>query len=133
MSDVDEFLSAIPDEKRRGQAKQLDQLFRKVTGFNPQMWSGKLVGYGSFDYTYESGRSGTFLATGFAVQKAKFSIHILPGYTNLTHFTDRLGKAKFGQSCTYVNKLEDIDLDVLAELIRAGLKDLNTHWPVQPT
>ena len=46
---------------------------------------------------------------------------------------DRLGKHKTGKACLYVNKLSVIDLDVLADLIRAGLADLDTHWPVQPT
>jgi hypothetical protein len=47
--------------------------------------------------------------------------------------TEPLGKHKIGKACLYVNKLDDIDMDVLAELIRAGLDDLSTHWPVIPT
>ena len=57
----------------------------------------------------------------------------MPGYADFDYILKRLGKHKLGKSCLYVNKLADIDLDVLSDLIRAGLQDLDTHWPVQPT
>jgi hypothetical protein len=60
------------------------------------------------------------------------SIYIMPGYQDYTEILSRLGKHKLGKSCLYVNKLEDIDLAVLEELIRAGLKDLDALWPVHP-
>jgi len=56
-----------------------------------------------------------------------------PSDADWTEILPRLGKHKIGKSCLYVNKLTDIDLDVLAELIRAGLRDLARHWPVDPT
>lgn len=97
------------------------------------LWNGGMLGYGRYDYTYETGRTGTWFATGFAPRKAKLSIYIMPGYTDFGPILDRLGKHKKGKSCLYLNKLEDADLDVLAELIRAGLSDLATRWPVHPT
>jgi hypothetical protein len=57
----------------------------------------------------------------------------MPGYADFSHILSRLGKHKHGKSCLYVNKLADIDLDVLSELIRAGLEDLAQKWPVEPT
>lgn len=133
MSEVDEFLNALPDQNRRDQAMQLKSIFDEVTGWNARLSNGRTVGYGSYTYTYESGRSGVSFATGFAPLKTKFSIHILPGYEAFSDITQRLGKAKYGASCVYVNKLEDIDLDVLPELIRAGLKRLDGIWPVTPS
>ena len=56
----------------------------------------------------------------------------MPGYQDYSEILSRLGKHKLGKSCLYVNKLADIDLEVLAELIRAGLQDLDRVWPVQP-
>ena len=110
----------------------LAALFQEVTRFAPQMWGPSIVGYGRYHYTYESGRQGDFLATGFSPRKAAFSIYILPGYTDFGPILDRLGKHKTGKSCLYVNKLADIDLAVLGELIRAGLADLARRWPVHP-
>ena len=133
MSDVGEFLDAIPNADRRAGARVLDALFQRVTGWQPKLWGSKLIGYGQYHYRYASGREGDFLATGFAPLAAKFSIHILPGYTAFPEINARLGKAKWGKSCLYVNKLADIDLAARQDLIRAGLVDLEKHWPVQPT
>lgn len=92
-----------------------------------------MVGYGRYHYRYKSGREGDFLATGFSPRKAAHSIYIMPGYTDFGGILARLGKHRLGKSCLYVNKLADIDLDVLAELVRAGLDDLDRLWPVNPT
>lgn len=132
MSGIESFLATLPDPKRT-QAQALYKLFGEVTGWNARLINGRIIGFGSYDYTYESGRSGTNFATGFAVSKTKFSIHILPGYADFTEITARLGKAKYGASCVYVNKLDDIDLGVLRELIRAGLDNLDSIWPVSPS
>ncbi len=133
MSEVEAFLSAVEPARRNREGHALNALFQKVTGWQPQFYKGGMLGYGRYDYTYASGRSGSFFATGFAPRKAKLSIYIMPGYADFGDILARLGKHKIGKSCLYLNKLEDADEDVLAELIRAGLKDLATRWPVHPT
>ena len=130
---VAEFLNAIPHPTRRADGLALDALFRKVTGYTPQMWGPTMVGYGSYDYVYETGHSGTSLATGFSPRKANLVLYILPGYARLGDMLTRLGKHKIGKSCLYINKLADVDMDVVAEIIRAGLDDLATRWPVEPS
>jgi hypothetical protein len=72
------------------------------------------------------------MATGFSPRKASLSIYIMPGYQDYAEILERLGKHKTGRSCLYVNKLEDIDMEVLGELVRAGLRDLNAIWTVTP-
>lgn len=132
-ADVTDFLAAVEHPTRRADGLALDQVFRKVTGFTPRMWGPSLVGYGSYHYVYDSGREGDFLATGFAPRKANLSIHIMPGYQDYSEILSRLGKHKIGKSCLYVNKLADIDVNVLEELIAAGLRDLAGYWPVRAT
>lgn len=131
-ADVTAFLEAVAHPTRRADGLALDQLFQRVTGFQPRMWGPSLVGYGRYEYTYDSGRQGASLATGFSPRKANLSIHIMPGYADYGEMLDRLGKHKKAVSCLYVNKLADIDLAVLEEIIRAGLRDLNGIWPVHP-
>ena len=126
------FLGAVTPRRRRDDAHALDALFREVTGFVPQMWGGTIVGYGSYDYLYESGRSGRFLATGFSPRKAHLVLYIMPGYDAAQPILDRLGKHRLGRSCLYINKLADVDRGVLAELIRHGLDRLEGFWPVHP-
>lgn len=130
---VDEYLSQVEPERRRVDAQRLDQIFREVSGFAPRMWGPSIVGYGRYHYRYESGREGDFLATGFAPRKANLVIYIMPGYTDFSAILARLGKHKIGKSCLYINKLDDIDLEVLKELIAAGIEDLGRHWPVEPS
>ena len=129
---VVDFLATVDPSGKAADAIALDALFQRVTGFKPKLWGESIIGYGRYNYTYKSGRSGEFLATGFAPRKAAFSIYIMPGYADFGHIMKRLGKHRKGRACLYVNKLADIDIDVLAELIRAGLDDLNDIWPVQP-
>lgn len=127
------FIDAVEHPTRKSDAQTLDALFQKITGFAPKMWGPTIIGYGSYDYTYDSGRTGSSLATGFSPRKTNLSIYIMPGYQDFSEILSRLGKHKIGKSCLYVNKLADIDIDVLEELIRAGLKSLDAKWPVQPS
>lgn len=131
--DVDAFLSAVEPERRREDGQALNTLFKRVTGWAPVMWGPSMIGYGSYHYRYDSGREGESLATGFSPRKSNLSIYIMPGYADYSAILDRLGKHKTGKSCLYVNRLSDVDLDVLAELIQAGLDDLGRKWPVRPS
>ena len=130
--DVSAFLDQVEPERRRADSKQLLRIFREVTGFEPKMWGPSMVGFGRYHYKYASGREGDMLATGFSPRKSALTIYILPGYTEFGPILDRLGKWKKGKSCLYINKLDDVDEDVLKELIVAGLKDLDAKWPVRP-
>ncbi|GGE39391.1 hypothetical protein GCM10011367_12320 [Marinicauda pacifica] len=130
---VDTFLDAVEPERKREEARTLDALFRRVTGWQPQIWGPSLIGYGIYHYRYESGREGDFLATGFSPRKSAHSIYILPGYADFQPLLDRLGKHSHGKSCLYVKTLADIDLEILAELIEAGVRDLPGKYEVKPT
>lgn len=126
-----DFLMRVEHPTRRADGLALLDLFAEVSGFEPVMWGPSIIGYGRYHYKYDSGREGDFLATGFSPRKANLSIYIMPGYQDYSDIMDRLGKHKLGKSCLYVNKLADIDLDVLRELVRTGLDDLNKIWPVE--
>jgi hypothetical protein len=127
------FLDAIEHPGKRADALRLDTVFQDVTGWQPKMWGPTIIGYGSYHYTYESGREGNFLATGFSPRKAALSLYIMPGYQDFGDILGRLGKHKLGKACLYVNKLADANEDAIREIIRAGLDDLATRWPVTPS
>ena len=129
---VEAFIAALP-VKRRAEALVLDDLFREVTGWQPVLWAGSMIGYGRYHYIYESGREGDMLATGFRPAKARHSIYVMPGYRPYPDIAARLGKHKSGKSCWYVNKLADIDLVVLKELVGKGITDLAKKWEILPT
>jgi len=131
-ADVTAFLGAVEPARRRDDAQRLDALFRRITGFRPVLWGTSIVGYGRYHYIYASGREGDSLATGFSPRKAALSVYIMPGYADFSAILADLGNHKLGKSCLYINKLDDIDADVLARLIRAGLTNLAARWPVRP-
>lgn len=131
--DVAQFIASIDHPTRAADALVLDEMFRRITGFDPKMWWANQVGYGQYHYIYDSGREGDCLAAGFSPRKAALTIYIMPGYADYGHILARLGKHKTGKCCIYINKLVDVDLAVLEELIRAGLNDLAAQWPVTST
>jgi hypothetical protein len=128
---VKDFLEQVEHPTRRADALELNRIFQEVTGWQPRMWGPSIVGYGAYHYVYDSGREGDFLATGFSPRKQNLSVYIMPGYTDFSHILKDLGKHKIGKSCLYINKLADVDSDVLKTLIRAGVDDLNKKWPVR--
>jgi len=127
---VEDFINTIEHDGKRADANTLNALFKKVSGFEPRMWGPTIIGYGRYHYKYESGREGDGPATGFSPRKASLSLYIMPGYNDFGGLLDRLGKYKNGKACLYINKLADVDIDVVEEIIRAGLVDLKKRWPV---
>ena len=121
---VADFIARVEPQRKRGDAIVLNELFQQVTGWQPRMWGPTMIGYGAYHYIYESGREGDCLATGFSPRKANLVLYIMPGYADFDDILARMGKYKLGKSCLYINKLADVDLDVVAEIIRAGLDDL---------
>jgi len=128
-----DFIAGLDHPTRKADAIVLDGLFREITGWQPRMWGPTIIGYGQYHYIYESGREGDCLATGFSPRKASLSLYIMPGYQDFGHILERLGKHKTGKACLYINKLADVDINVVAEIIQAGLTDLDTRWPVKPS
>ncbi|NSX55782.1 DUF1801 domain-containing protein [Parasulfitobacter algicola] len=132
-ANVADVLASVEHPTRQADGYTLDALFRKITGWQPKIWQGSILGYGQYRYQYESGRQGDFLATGFSPRNANLSIYIMPGYTDFPDLMMHLGKHKRGKACLYINKLADVDLDVLEQLIKAGIVDLGARWTVTPT
>jgi len=130
---VADFIAAVEHKTRHADALTLDALFRDITGWTPKMWGPTIIGYGEYHYKYETGHEGDCLATGFSPRKANLVLYIMPGYQNYGEMLDRLGKHKLGKACLYINKLADIDLAVLREIITAGLTDLEKLYPVKPS
>lgn len=121
-------VAAIDHPIRRADAETLLDFFARITGMPAKMWGASLIGYGSYHYKYESGREGDMLITGFSPRKANLVFYIMPGYQDLSEKLARLGKHKIGKSCLYVNKLADIDMDVLEEIVRFGVNYINENY-----
>ena len=130
---VADFIAAIPEARRREEAAAIDAIHRRVTGLDPKMWGPSIIGYGSYDYVYNSGRSGTMCGAGFSPRKAAMTLYLMGDYLDRQPEADallaKLGKYKDGKSCLYVNKLADVDLEVLEKLVVLSWDVMNARYP----
>ena len=127
---VDAFLAAVENERRRRDALVVKEIMERVTGWQPKMWGPSIVGFGRYHYKYDSGREGDYLVTGFSPRKKSLTVYIMPGFSGFPELMERLGKYKTSVSCLYINKLEDVDLGVLEELIRGGVDTMRERYSV---
>ena len=116
-TDVGHFLDGIENERRRQEGHLLLRLMRRVTGQEARMWGTSITGFGSYHYRYDSGREGDWFLTGFSPRKQAMAVYIMPGFGSHDALTIKLGKHRTGKSCLYVNRLDDIDLAVLEDLV----------------
>ncbi|MGF4044238.1 DUF1801 domain-containing protein [Paenarthrobacter nitroguajacolicus] len=119
---VEEFLAAVENPKRREDGFELLEMMRDITGKEAVMWGPSIVGFGSYHYKYDSGREGDAAAVGFSPRKASLVLYGLTEGPDADRLLPELGKHKASAACLYVNKLDDVDRDTLAEMIRAGYK-----------
>lgn len=111
----------------------LDTMHRRVTGLEPSMWGLSMIGYGSYHYRYASGYGGVSMRAGFSPRKAALTVYLMGDYCDRQAEADalfaRLGKHKTGKSCLYVNRLTDVDLGALEELVRLSWEAMNARYP----
>lgn len=128
-NDVEEFLKRVENEKRRTDSFAILQLMERVTGETPKMWGDSIVGFGSYHYKYASGREGDWFLAGFSPRKQNLTLYIMAGFDEYEDLLKDLGKHKTGKSCLYINKLDDVDPDVLKELIKASVTQMKKAYP----
>src|SRR6478609_5097944 len=118
---VSTFIDAITDPSRRSDAKALVKLMQKAAGEKPKMWGPSIVGFGSYHYTYDSGREGDMPVVAFSPRKAAT---VLYGVSEAEALLPKLGKHTRGKGCVYIKKLADVDQKVLetmaAKAVGAG-------------
>ena len=114
---VDDYIASRANEEQRADCKALMSLFKKITRQKPKMWGPSIVGYGSYRYTYDSGRTGEICLAGFAIRGRELVVYLLPGEKTQKALLSRLGKHKMGKSCLYFKRLADLDQTVLEQLV----------------
>jgi hypothetical protein len=120
---VEVFIKAIPDERRRAECFTILEMMKQVTGAEPKMWGESIIGFGNVHYKYATGREGDWFHTGFSPRKQNLTLYLVYGFEKHTAILQRLGKYKTGKACLYINKLQDINLEALRELVEAGLRE----------
>ena len=121
---VTAFINSIEDKQKRSDVKKVAAMMREATGSRATMWGSSIIGFGSYHYKYASGREADWMLVGFSPRKQALTLYIMSGFDGYDELMANLGKHKTGKSCLYINKLEDIDLDTLRELVRQSVEHM---------
>lgn len=114
---VQAFLEQVTDPVKQEDALWVSQVMGEVVGEPAVMYGSSIVGFGSYDFTYASGKAGSWFLVGFSPRKQNLVLYIMPGFSKYEELLAQLGKHKIGKSCLYVKKLADIDRTILKQLI----------------
>jgi len=123
---VHDFIIAFADnEQKRSDSFELLKFMQEITGFEPKMWGGSIIGFGSYHYKSERSRQeGDWPLVGFSPRKAAISLYVFTGAKEHEHLLQNLGKYKKGAACIYIKKLSDINLVELKKLVEATISFL---------
>jgi len=124
---VKKFIDTVDDEQKRKDSHVLVKMMEKITGEKPKMWGPSIIGFGKYEYRYESGHGGEMCVAGFSPRKAAITIYILMGFEKTPELLKKLGKHKVSKACLYIKRLSDIDLKVLEELIKMSVKEIKSY------
>ncbi|MBT2637478.1 DUF1801 domain-containing protein [Bacillus sp. ISL-39] len=126
---VIEFIENVDSPKKREDAYRLLDTFTETTGYPAKMWGPSIIGFGSYHYKYDSGHEGDAPLVGFSPRKAKISLYFATGDTEREALLKELGKHTSGKACVYINKVADIDVEVLKALINQSVTFLQERYP----
>lgn len=125
---VKAFIDGVEDKRKRADCRAVMKMMRGATGKPAKLWGTSIVGYGSYDYKYASGRSGTWPVVGFSPRKHNLVLYVMPGFSGYKALLAKLGKHKTGKSCLYLKTLEDVDHKVLQQLIEKSVKAMKKKY-----
>lgn len=119
--DAIDFLNSVENERRREDALEVAALMERVTGEKPRMWGSSIVGFGDVHLKYDSGREVDYFKVGLSPRKASLTLYLTPGFTGREALLAKLGKHTTGKGCLYIKSLDDVEVPVLEELVRASV------------
>lgn len=126
---VIEFIESVDHPKKREDAFRLLDIFTEVTGYDAKMWGPSIIGFGQYHYKYQTGHEGDAPLVGYSPRKAKISLYFAPGDSEREQLLQQFGKHTTGKACVYINKLADVDEDILKALIQQSIAFLRKTYP----
>lgn len=129
---IKDFIDSVDNVTRKKDANSLLSIFNEVTGYKPKLWGTSIIGYGKYHYKSErSKQEGDWPLTGFSPRKTALTIYIMTGFGEYGDLIKKIGKCKTSSSCLYVNKLEDIDIEILKKLIKKSVAKMKEDHGVK--
>ncbi len=125
-----EFIDSVENNQRRTDALILLDIFEKATGMKAVLWGTSIIGFGQYHYKSErSSQEGDWPLVAFSPRKANLTVYAMPGTDKYDSHLSKLGKHKTSVSCIYINKLSDINTDVLSDIIKDSLAEMKRQYP----
>lgn len=128
---VAEVIESLPSDNKKADAYELLALYERVSGEDAVVWYPNIIGFGQYHYVYDSGHEGDATLLAFSPRKAKISLYLDQDFPEREELLDKLGKFKKAKGCVYVNKLADIDMSVLEELLEKSLAYTKEKYNIQ--
>jgi len=126
---VEAFFDSIADEQRREDCRAIAKMMQKATKARPAMWGSSIVGFGTLNYTYASGREVEWMMTGFSPRKQNITLYIMAGFDKYDDLMAKLGTYSCGKSCLYIKRLSDVHVPTLTKLVESSVKHMRKRYP----
>ena len=121
---IEDYIASRANAQQRSDCLELMVLLEKVTRHSPRMWGPSIVGYGSYRYSYESGRTGEAPLAGFPIRGRELVVYVSTEGEGQRSLLSRLGKHRMGKACLYFKQLADLDRSVLEMLVVGSVADV---------
>ena len=125
---VEDYIASSATEQQRVDCKELMALLEKVTQQQPRMWGPSIVGYGSYKYTYDSGRTGEAPLAGFAIRGRELVVYVMAEGEKQRSLLSKVGKHRMGKTCLYFRRLADLDKSVLEKLVVGSISEVRRRY-----
>lgn len=125
---VEHYIASRANEQQRTDCQQLMALLKKITRQPPKMWGPSIVGYGSYRYTYESGRTGEAPLAGFAIRGRELVVYLVAEDEEQRSLLSKLGKHRMGKACLYFKQLADLDRSTLEKLVVGSVAEVRRRY-----
>ena len=122
------YIAARANPRQKADCNALMAMLRRVTGATPKMWGPSIVGYGTYPYTYESGRSSEAPFAAFAIRGRELVLYLEPDAPGQKSLLARLGRHRMGKCCLYFRQLADLDLSVLEQLVEGSIGEVSRRY-----
>jgi len=127
---VEDFINSVDNETKRQDSFILLEMYKRATGEQPKMWGASMIGFGEYHYKSERSRQeGDWPLAAFSPRKQTLTLYVMPYYSDLDFekLLSKLGKHKTSKGCLYINKLADVDTEILERIIKLSYEDAKKH------
>lgn len=129
---VEDFINSVDGEVKKADAFKILEMYKKATNEKPKMWGPSMIGFGQYHYKSErSAQEGDWPLAAFSPRKQSLTLYIMPGVNDYSDLLSKLGKHKTSKACLYINKLSDVDEDILKKLIKRSYDDAKREFGAQ--